>query len=133
MALGERVIVWEDAYRRYQSSAGPNVVVTSRAVASAWRSILQVAELPWWLLAAVGSAAEAFERQAEEWEADAARARLATPPKRVLTILGAEQESDDSAEDAAPEIPRSRMPADPPVNPSSPDVVAPALFRQCAS
>lgn len=66
---------WEDAYRRYGSAAGANVAPASRAVALAWRDIACTSRLPWWALAAVESAAEAFEDQAEQWEA---RARQGT-------------------------------------------------------
>ncbi|HKS46869.1 MAG TPA: hypothetical protein VJT49_17515 [Amycolatopsis sp.] len=67
---------WEDAYRRYGSAAGANVAPASRAVALAWRDIASTSRLPWWVLAAVESAAEAFEDQAEQWEA---RARAGKP------------------------------------------------------
>ena len=107
MTVHELVIVWEDAYRRYQGSAGPNVVVTSRAVAMAWRALATVGDLPWWLHAAVESAAAAFERQAEEWEAGAARERLATPPKRVCRFLGM-----GDSEETGLVIPESRKPCD---------------------
>jgi hypothetical protein len=39
------------------------------AVAVAWRQIASRQQLPWWLLAAVDSAAQAFEAQSLEWEA----------------------------------------------------------------
>jgi hypothetical protein len=65
---------WEDAYRRYGSAAGANVAPASRAVAMAWRDIACMSRLPWWMLAAVESAAEAFEDQAEQWEARARQA-----------------------------------------------------------
>lgn len=71
-AVSEDLIrAWEDAYRRYGSAAGADVAPASRAVAMAWRDIACTSGLPWWMLAAVESAAEAFEEQAEQWEARA--------------------------------------------------------------
>ncbi|TNC20984.1 hypothetical protein [Amycolatopsis alkalitolerans] len=82
-AVTQLIEVWEDAYRRYCAAAGPNVVETSRAVAGAWRQLDTAGELPWWLRAAVRSAAEAFEQQAESWEAaDPARAEGRVPRPR---------------------------------------------------
>lgn len=70
---------WEDAYRRYGSAVGANVAPASRAVALAWRDIACTSRLPWWVLAAVESAAEAFEDQAEHWEARARRTGKSWP------------------------------------------------------
>lgn len=73
---------WEEAYRAYASvneavarsrsvdadTAGA-MAVASSAVASSWRALAASArEQPWWVLAAVGSAAQAFEEQARHWE-----------------------------------------------------------------
>ena len=67
-AVSEDLIrAWEDAYRRYGSAAGADVAPASRAVAMAWRDIACTSGLPWWMLAAVESAAEAFEAPAEQW------------------------------------------------------------------
>jgi len=71
MVSEDLIRAWEDAYRRYGSAAGANVAPASRAVAMAWRDIACTSRLPWWMLAAVESAAEAFEDQAEQWEARA--------------------------------------------------------------
>lgn len=71
MVSEDLIRAWEDAYRRYGSAAGANVAPASRAVALAWRDIACTSRLPWWVLAAVESAAEAFEDQAEQWEARA--------------------------------------------------------------
>lgn len=73
---------WEGAYRQYgqvneiisrmpadDPVAAWQMANASWAVASAWREIATVARLPWWVLAAVDSAAEAFEVQARYWEA----------------------------------------------------------------
>src|SRR3981189_317812 len=75
------VRAWEDAYREYgavseMAAGSPTVDETtaaklahaSWAVASAWRFIGSDCELAWWVLAAVESAAEAFEDQARHWE-----------------------------------------------------------------
>jgi hypothetical protein len=70
MVAQDLVVSWEDAYRRYVSAPGQEVTETSRAVAGAWRDLAACAELPWWLSAAVRSAAQAFEEQAEAWTAD---------------------------------------------------------------
>jgi hypothetical protein len=76
------VRTWEGAYRQYgqtseavarlpgdDPAAAWQMATASWAVAAAWREIATVSRLPWWLLAAVESAAEAFESQAREWEA----------------------------------------------------------------
>jgi hypothetical protein len=81
---------WEAAYRTYGSAsksaassvAGDRVAaramaVTSREVAAVWREMESVTDLPWWALAAVGAAAQAFEFQARDWTA---RAEHAGPP-----------------------------------------------------
>jgi hypothetical protein len=44
------------------------MATASRSVAGAWRGIALSGELPWWCLAAVESAAQAFDAQAREWE-----------------------------------------------------------------
>jgi lysozyme family protein len=76
------VAAWESAYRRYGqvsewSTRSPErdpavawqMASSSAAVAATWRQIAGSTQLPWWLLAAVDSAAQAFEDQAREWEA----------------------------------------------------------------
>lgn len=81
-ALEESIHTWEAAYRRYgQASTWSTqfrdrdpaalwqVASASSDVAAAWREIAAVGRLPWWTLAAVESAAQAFETQAREWEA----------------------------------------------------------------
>jgi hypothetical protein len=82
-AVPEPIVrAWESAYRQYgqvkeMTSRTPvddpasawHMATVSWAVAAAWREIATVARLPWWLLAAVEAAAEAFESQAREWEA----------------------------------------------------------------
>lgn len=66
MAPEKLVSAWEDAYREYSREPDTDVVDVSLEVATAWRALAESAELPWWLSAAVHSAAEAFERQGEE-------------------------------------------------------------------
>jgi hypothetical protein len=86
----DRVRAWETAYRQYgraseaaatrlssnDRAANSQMARASRAVADAWRSIAAVVDLPWWSLAAVESAAEAFEAQARDWETRDERSRL---------------------------------------------------------
>lgn len=70
MVAQDLVVVWEDAYRRYESAAvGNDVTEASRAVAGAWHELATCVDLPWWLSAAVRSAAQAFEHQAADWSA----------------------------------------------------------------
>lgn len=69
------------AYRRYgriseqtllpsqvNEASALQMAYASRAVALAWRQIAQASSLPWWSLAAVESAAQAFDAQARDWE-----------------------------------------------------------------
>ena len=85
----EAVLAWEDAYRRYthvsevvghsrgiDPRAVNELIAVSRSVASAWRANTAHAEVPWWLAAAVASAAEAFDEQAHQ---DQAALEYATP------------------------------------------------------
>ena len=65
MAPEQLVSAWENAYREYSDDAETDVADVSLEVATAWRALAENAELPWWLSAAVRSAAEAFERQGE--------------------------------------------------------------------
>jgi len=81
MVPDELVQRWEAAYRRY--GAVSEAVARSRPlnpecaramasasydVAAAWRHISAVRGAPWWALAALAAAAEAFEAQAREWD-----------------------------------------------------------------
>jgi hypothetical protein len=81
-ALERSVQMWEEAYRQFghasvmsaraaksDKSAAWQFAEASRAVSPTWRQIAVVGDLPWWTLAAVESAAQAFEGQAREWEA----------------------------------------------------------------
>jgi hypothetical protein len=75
------VDAWAEAYRQYSYAsdlaarslegdfaAAREMAGSSYAVAAAWRGIAAVQGLPWWALAAVESAAQAFEIQAHAWE-----------------------------------------------------------------
>jgi hypothetical protein len=81
MASDHAVRAWETSYRRYghaweetaRSGKGDPLVAremaaASWAVAAAWRQIAAATALPWWTLAAIESAAGAFETQAREYE-----------------------------------------------------------------
>jgi hypothetical protein len=81
VASDQSVRVWEAAYRHYgrvweaaaRSGKGDpatarEMAVASWAVAAAWRQIASATTLPWWTLAAIESAAGAFEGQAREYE-----------------------------------------------------------------
>jgi len=102
------VVAWEDAYRRYGGAAGPNIISTSRAVASAWLGLAECEELPWWLSAALRSAVEAFERQAAAWQTCADREAADSPPPRQL-VRGNLWPPSDSDE---PYVPQVRRPED---------------------
>jgi hypothetical protein len=82
MAPEESVRAWEGAYRHYgrawewtarspkgDPAAAREMAAASWAVAAAWRQITTTTTLPWWTLAAIESAAGAFEAQARNWEA----------------------------------------------------------------
>jgi hypothetical protein len=72
---------WEAAYRHYgqvweltarspkgDPDAAREMAAASWAVAAAWRRLATATALPWWALAAIESAAGAFESQAFEYE-----------------------------------------------------------------
>jgi hypothetical protein len=81
MASAKSTRVWEAAYRQYGRAwentarsgkgdpvAAREMAAASWAVAAAWRQITAATTLPWWALAAIESAAGAFESQAREYE-----------------------------------------------------------------
>jgi hypothetical protein len=81
MASAKSTRVWEAAYRQYGRAwentartgkgdpvAARGMAAASWAVAAAWRQIAAATTLPWWTLAAIESAAGAFESQAREYE-----------------------------------------------------------------
>lgn len=82
MASDKSTRAWEGAYRQYgrawewtarsgkdDPAAAREMAAASWAVAAAWRQIATATTLPWWTLAAIESAAAAFEAQAREYEA----------------------------------------------------------------
>ncbi|HZA16296.1 MAG TPA: hypothetical protein VE645_05270 [Pseudonocardiaceae bacterium] len=82
MASEKATRVWEAAYRQYgraweatarsgksDPAAAREMAAASWAVAAAWRQIATATTLPWWTLAAIESAAGAFESQARDYEA----------------------------------------------------------------
>ncbi|MGQ0719895.1 MAG: hypothetical protein ACT4NP_21750 [Pseudonocardiales bacterium] len=82
MASDKSTRAWETAYRQYgrawettarsrkgDPAAAREMASASWAVAAAWRQIASATTLPWWTLAAIESAAAAFEAQARESEA----------------------------------------------------------------
>ena len=84
MASAKSTRVWEAAYRQYGRAwentarsgkddpvAAREMAAVSWAVAAAWRQIAVGTTLPWWTLAAIESAAGAFEAQAREYETGA--------------------------------------------------------------
>ena len=82
MASDKSARAWEEAYRQYgrawewtarsrkdDPAAAREMASASWAVVAAWRQIVAATTLPWWTLAAIESAAAAFEAQARDWEA----------------------------------------------------------------
>jgi hypothetical protein len=80
-ASEKSIRTWETAYRQYghawettarcgrsDPTAARDMAAASWAVAAAWRQIASATRLPWWVLAALESAAGAFESQAREYE-----------------------------------------------------------------
>lgn len=83
MAADQCTRAWEGAYRHYgriweltarspkgDPAAAREMASASRAVAAAWRQIAAATTLPWWTLAAIESAAGAFESQARDYGTD---------------------------------------------------------------
>ncbi len=81
MASAKSTRVWEAAYRQYGRArettarsgkddpvAAREMAASSWAVAAAWRQIAAATTLPWCVLAAMESAAGAFESQARDYE-----------------------------------------------------------------
>src|SRR5262249_44923782 len=52
--------------------AAREMAAASWEVAAAWREMESTADIPWWALAALCAAAQAFEIQARDWNARAA-------------------------------------------------------------
>jgi hypothetical protein len=83
------VDVWSQAYRDYgrasellaergsgEQHAAQAMAQASRAVAGAWRRLGAASGHAWWSLAAVETAAQAFEFQAQDWAARAGQVRV---------------------------------------------------------
>ena len=81
MAAERYTRAWEGAYRHYgriweltarspkgDPAAAREMAAASRAVAAAWRRIEATTTLPWWTIAALQSAAAAFEEQAQKYD-----------------------------------------------------------------
>jgi hypothetical protein len=79
---------WESAYSAYRTAselvnsstpgdcaAAERMAQASQAVATAWRDIAVESDLVWWTAAAVTTAAQAFEHQAQDWAARAKHGR----------------------------------------------------------
>jgi hypothetical protein len=98
-AAGKAVVVmvpdylverWESAYSAYRTAselvdasipgdraAAEQMAKASHAVATAWRDITVESDLSWWTVAAVTTAAQAFDHQAQDWAARAKHGRQA--------------------------------------------------------
>jgi hypothetical protein len=64
--------MWELTARapKGDPAAAREMAAASRAVAAAWRQIEASTPLPWWNLAALQSAAAAFDEQAQKYDED---------------------------------------------------------------
>lgn len=84
------IVRWESAYGAYRaaselvdastpgdSAAAEHMARASQAVAAAWRDIAVESDLAWWSAAAVTTAAQAFDHQAQDWAARAKHGRQA--------------------------------------------------------
>lgn len=96
-AAGKAVVVmvpdylverWESAYDAYRAAsesvdastpgdraAAEQMARASQAVATSWRDITVESDLSWWSVAAVTTAAQAFDHQAQDWAARAKHGR----------------------------------------------------------
>ncbi|SES12679.1 hypothetical protein SAMN04487818_107466 [Actinokineospora terrae] len=64
----ELVERWEAAYSRYDGGDLHDMADVSAAVGTLWREMATaVPGSPWWLVAALVTAAEAFEAQSRDW------------------------------------------------------------------
>lgn len=102
MTSEKLVSAWEEAYREYMDPERMEVADTSVAVATAWRELAADTELPWWLYAAVNSAAEAFEHQGEVRVAAPANGAAGSPDGTVVLPVrrgGGEPSEEDGEPD----------------------------------
>lgn len=85
---------WEAVYREYglasemvnKSEPGDRAIArrmarSSEDVAAVWRLMVKEPDLPWWAVAALVAAAQAFEYQARDWAARAKYDRESAPRK----------------------------------------------------
>ena len=72
---------WQAVYSAYSSADGDQVESArlSADIAGVWREMAAVPGLAWWLVAALRTAAEAFERQARNWSGTIPRGRSSRP------------------------------------------------------
>lgn len=81
---------WESAYDAYRAAsqlvdasapgdtaAAEHMALASQAVATAWREMAVESNLTWWSAAALTTAAQAFDQQAQDWAARAKHGRQA--------------------------------------------------------
>jgi hypothetical protein len=84
---------WEAVYREYGMAServgstvpGDRAVArhmarASQDVAAVWRAMAVEPEMPWWSVAALGAAAQAFEYQARDWAARAKQDAVGSGP-----------------------------------------------------
>ncbi|HEU5476134.1 MAG TPA: hypothetical protein VFV67_36370 [Actinophytocola sp.] len=95
--LPEKLVYrWESAYRRYGEAskaastltagdrdAAREMAAASWEVAAAWREMESTADMPWWALAALSAAVQAFEFQARDWNARASHGWPADSERRT--------------------------------------------------
>jgi hypothetical protein len=90
--VSERLVaLWEAAYREYgtvsdllngavpgDAAVAERMARASQAVAVVWREMADEPDLPWWSVAALGAAGQAFEYQSRDWTARARHSREAS-------------------------------------------------------
>lgn len=105
MVPEELVQAWQVVYGEYLSvaqspaatwAAQTELARSSAGVAAAWRDIVATPGLTWWLVAALTSAAEAFERQAQEWGSNASTRPTEHTGGRLADGWFRSPDSDDS-------------------------------------
>jgi hypothetical protein len=99
---------WEAAYRAYglasetvsSSVPGDGAVArdmarASRDVATVWREMAAEPDIPWWSIAALSAAAQAFEHQARDWTARAKYDPPAQGGKHAMYPVAGRREQHD--------------------------------------
>ncbi|SES28429.1 hypothetical protein SAMN04487818_109332 [Actinokineospora terrae] len=76
---------WEAVYARYGWTGPEGVAEASEDVGALWREMAAVPGCPWWLVAGLVTAAEAFDAQGREWSTWAAAQTgfFADPSRRL--------------------------------------------------